>query len=470
MLLLPASAHLATPPSSALCFEHATRFESRLDFLTHTSLIHPPLAYNLTASFELSSMANSTCDYLMVLSGDGFDADWPSTYSHPTTSSMPDNLFSMEEFDKEMASWTMPTNLYEAALMAHDAKAWFVEKAVRDESFLHLSSPNEWPGYPPYALGMDVPVDASIGGERYIQNHRDQVGVEPLKTNSLPVLEETTLSDVSLWGSMEEEDNMCAHATHTTCHQDETSSDARSEVYDESEDDDLYMTPPPEVPVRRKIAPLPRRAVSSASSSSLTPALTPFDASGSISPATSASNAHSQPASPKSRTASPTPSSSSASDASDYAETLAPQIRGRKRKASAHHTLPKRARRCTTTPHPSDSLSPSPSTSSTKPLRLPFSTITAEDMTDQVEITRRINEIVKLVSPNSQGQLVCPLGDCTHKSGTTGDLSRHLRSKEHLEPSLPCPKCGAMFTREDAVKRHIGSRKCKKQKEGEVDS
>ncbi|KAG6865009.1 hypothetical protein C0991_005697 [Blastosporella zonata] len=66
---------------------------------------------------------------------------------------------------------------------------------------------------------------------------------------------------------------------------------------------------------------------------------------------------------------------------------------------------------------------------------------------------------------SAKGPFRCPFPDCWHICSKRTDMGRHLSSKEHREPSVPCPKnCGAMFTRDDSAKRHgrnCGFRKSK---------
>ncbi|KAF8071595.1 hypothetical protein FPV67DRAFT_1447125 [Lyophyllum atratum] len=51
--------------------------------------------------------------------------------------------------------------------------------------------------------------------------------------------------------------------------------------------------------------------------------------------------------------------------------------------------------------------------------------------------------------------------DCNQVCFTKGDLYRHLQSKIHQRPSIPCTKrCGAMFSRADAAKRHEKRNSC----------
>ncbi|KAG6907051.1 hypothetical protein DXG01_010737 [Tephrocybe rancida] len=61
----------------------------------------------------------------------------------------------------------------------------------------------------------------------------------------------------------------------------------------------------------------------------------------------------------------------------------------------------------------------------------------------------------KWETSKARGPVLCPFPDCSHVCNNRNDLERHLLSREHKEPSVPCPKyCGAMFTRNDSAKRH----------------
>ncbi|THH19242.1 hypothetical protein EW146_g1866, partial [Bondarzewia mesenterica] len=202
----------------------------------------------LPLNYKPFSMDNTTCDFLIFDTDLGLpdvglgllDTEPRPSYPHPGTSSMPVNLFSMEDFENEIASWKPPTDFYEAAGTANNA--WAVERAMRDDSFLNLQ---EWPGYPPYALGMDVPVSASASGECYVQSQQDQVGVEPWETNTLSSYSVPLMSHWQQQAEEEEVENgHDEHAHDAYAHVTRTSrADALSEVDD---DDDLYMTPPPE--------------------------------------------------------------------------------------------------------------------------------------------------------------------------------------------------------------------------------
>lgn len=48
----------------------------------------------------------------------------------------------------------------------------------------------------------------------------------------------------------------------------------------------------------------------------------------------------------------------------------------------------------------------------------------------------------------------CPYKNCAQECKFPGDLRRHLKCRDHSRPSEICPKCGAAYTREDALKRH----------------
>ncbi|KAF8708484.1 hypothetical protein AX14_013564 [Amanita brunnescens Koide BX004] len=44
---------------------------------------------------------------------------------------------------------------------------------------------------------------------------------------------------------------------------------------------------------------------------------------------------------------------------------------------------------------------------------------------------------------------------CGHRTGTMGDMTRHWQSKRHSEAAFECKGCGKVYTREDALKRHM---------------
>ena len=44
---------------------------------------------------------------------------------------------------------------------------------------------------------------------------------------------------------------------------------------------------------------------------------------------------------------------------------------------------------------------------------------------------------------------------CGHRTGTMGDMTRHWQSKRHSEAAFGCTACGKVYTREDALKRHM---------------
>lgn len=44
---------------------------------------------------------------------------------------------------------------------------------------------------------------------------------------------------------------------------------------------------------------------------------------------------------------------------------------------------------------------------------------------------------------------------CGHWSGTMGDMTRHWQSRRHSEAAFDCKACGKVYTRDDALKRHM---------------
>ncbi|KAF9223311.1 hypothetical protein BS17DRAFT_133625 [Gyrodon lividus] len=52
----------------------------------------------------------------------------------------------------------------------------------------------------------------------------------------------------------------------------------------------------------------------------------------------------------------------------------------------------------------------------------------------------------------------CFLDGCTHICISAGDLQRHQQSLRHRAPSYPCLACGKVYTRQDALKRHLNGK------------
>ncbi len=44
---------------------------------------------------------------------------------------------------------------------------------------------------------------------------------------------------------------------------------------------------------------------------------------------------------------------------------------------------------------------------------------------------------------------------CGHRTGTMGDMTRHWQSKRHSDAKFSCKACEKVYTREDALKRHM---------------
>ena len=44
---------------------------------------------------------------------------------------------------------------------------------------------------------------------------------------------------------------------------------------------------------------------------------------------------------------------------------------------------------------------------------------------------------------------------CGHWAGTMGDMTRHWQSRRHSEAAFDCKACGKVYTRDDALKRHM---------------
>jgi len=65
------------------------------------------------------------------------------------------------------------------------------------------------------------------------------------------------------------------------------------------------------------------------------------------------------------------------------------------------------------------------------------------------------------VSARAVGEFPCPVKSCDRMCRRIGDLTRHLQSRYHQPPSIPCPAgCSKVFTRKDAAKRHSKTDKC----------
>ena len=111
---------------------------------------------------------------------------------------------------------------------------------------------------------------------------------------------------------------------------------------------------------------------------------------------------------------------------------------------------------------PTSPTTPAPSTPASAPPIPPIvpsmsnlSEISFLEVTEPAEIEKLTAEIANGVLPNAQGRYACPLKDCSQWCKSRGDLRRHLQTKMHMSPSYKCRQCGAVFTRDDALKRHM---------------